>query len=1007
MTIFRALPFALLLVLNLTLHAGTELNQIGIEVKGTSRQFIYSNTQDATFFGETHKRNAGSWEGFTVHGHRFLKDYDLLINGTLLDRSAAQKVLVYPDHLERVYAGGLVEELWPVDSLPVIGIHLRSPRPVAAAIIPYFSDGQKASEFSIRLMSGVALLARTTHLARTADADYPVWIAVGARRAVPETVATAAKNLSSPVRVVGFLSRTHQFAVAVGNSTGQAEALIRTYPDRAEQYAEVRQARMERLLEACDVEASDPRFTMALRWAKLSLDALTMNQTGRGIFAGLPWFNNYWGRDTFIALPGATLVTERFTVARDILESFGQFQQRDSLSSDYGRIPNIVTVTDTAFNTADGTPRFVDVTRDYILRSGDEGFLLRMYPVILRSIEGTLKYHCDSLGFLTHKDAETWMDAVGPSGPWSPRGNRANDVQALWARQLDAGVWCATRLGDYLSARRWQTVLDGLKSNFTRCFINSNHIIADHLRTDGSPDLRVRPNQIFTGKLLDAQTRASMVRSVVRELTYRHGVASLAQTDTGFHPFHEYPPYYPKDAAYHNGTVWTWLQGGLISELCRYELADSAFVLTNNAVHQILDRGAVGTQSELLDALTRPGENEPRLSGTVSQAWNLAEFIRNVYDDYLGIRIERGTRRIYLKPHMPQALGNVRTTFQLDGRPLSFTMKADGDTLDVAIAVPDLERPIMVDLILPNNHGKEFTTLVALSSKSRLQIRVCDTLFTISSDRPGFANPRAEPRKSPAREELGKIEFASQRPLEGISALRGPSYPLLSHRLIKTTNPHARVLVSASDPHNDDTGVGMNGNALAYSYPANPLFVPGSFDISNLGVACDDSLAYFTLKFRSLSDPGWHPEYGFQLTFVAITIDTDGGVGSGEREIPANAAYKISSDRAYEKLILIGGGVELRDQAGRTLAAYVPTEDAIASPFGNTLEHEIRFALPINLLGVPNGHWRFTVLAGAQDDHGGAGIGEFRTVNPQRGEWNGGGRVHAGDSNIFDILTAP
>jgi hypothetical protein len=56
---------------------------------------------------------------------------------------------------------------------------------------------------------------------------------------------------------------------------------------------------------------------------------------------------------------------------------------------------------------------------------------------------------------------------------------------------------------------------------------------------------------------------------------------------------------------------------------------------------------------------------------------------------------------------------------------------------------------------------------------------------------------------------------------------------------------------------------------------------------------------------------------------------------------------------------------------------------------------------------VPGNHWRFTILAGGQDDHGGAGIGEFRTVNTERGEWNGGGKRRSGDSNIYDILSAP
>jgi predicted glycogen debranching enzyme len=211
---------------------------------------------------------------------------------------------------------------------------------------------------------------------------------------------------------------------------------------------------MEAELSRAGIRTDHREFDKALAWARLSLQALMMNQTGRGIFAGLPWFNNYWGRDTFIALPGATLVTGAFAEAREIIRSFSAFQQRDSASSDYGRIPNIVTTTDTAFNTADGTPRFVIMAREYVERSGDDAFLLEAYPVVLRSIEGTLRYHTDALGFLTHADAETWMDAVGPSGPWSPRGNRANDIQALWAQQLEAGIWFATRLGDVAQPAR-------------------------------------------------------------------------------------------------------------------------------------------------------------------------------------------------------------------------------------------------------------------------------------------------------------------------------------------------------------------------------------------------------------------------------------------------------------------------------------------------------------------------------------------------------------------------
>jgi hypothetical protein len=530
--------------------------------------------------------------------------------------------------------------------------------------------------------------------------------------------------------------------------------------------------------------------------------------------------------------------------------------------------------------------------------------------------------------------------------------------------------------------------------------------IADHLLPDGSADMRIRPNQLFTGLLLDDPARAAMVRTVTTTLTYPYGVASLAQTDSGFHPFHEYPPYYPKDAAYHNGTVWTWLQGQLVSELCRYERTDSAFALTMNSAHQILDRGAVGTQSELLDALPRPGESEPRLSGTVSQAWNLAEFIRNVYDDYLGIRIERTTRRIVLRPHLPVAMGSIHATFQIDGQPLNVDIRSIADSIDLHIVYPDIARPFAADITLSNGQGEEFRTSFAFAAKTDVTIGLHDTTFTTSSKTPNF-KPGAVVRSTSAAKQLGPVAFVRPRLLNGLKSLQGPSYPLLKHALIQKANPQAHTLVSAEDKLYDDTGVTSEMSRVTYSYPASAFIRPGSFDIQAFAASYDDSLIYFSLQFRTLSDPGWHPEYGFQLTFAAIAIDTDGIRGSGQQVIPANAEFHLPPERAYERLICVGGGFDVRDASGNILVAYVPTEEAIVSPFGNARTGTVRFAIPLRFLGVPNGKWHFTVLAGCQDDHGGAGIGELRTVNKDRGEWNGGGKVSSGDSNVCDILRVP
>ncbi|MBI5463481.1 MAG: hypothetical protein HY966_00840 [Ignavibacteriales bacterium] len=68
------------------------------------------------------------------------------------------------------------------------------------------------------------------------------------------------------------------------------------------------------------------------------------------------------------------------------------------------------------------------------------------------------------------------------------------------------------------------------------------------------------------------------------------------------------------------------------------------------------------------------------------------------------------------------------------------------------------------------------------------------------------------------------------------------------------------------------------------------------------------------------------------------------------------------------------------------------------------MSKSIEFALPLEYLGTPGPHWKMTILTGAQDDHGGAGIGEFRSVGQEPGEWQGGGKLEPNDSNVFDVM---
>ena len=231
-----------------------------------------------------------------------------------------------------------------------------------------------------------------------------------------------------------------------------------------------------------------------------------------------------------------------------------------------------------------------------------------------------------------------------------------------------------------------------------------------------------------------------------------------------------------------------------------------------------------------------------------------------------------------------------------------------------------------------------------------------------------------------------------------LKSLKGPSHRLLSNAEAKSPGTSATIMYDVRDPEGDDKGSG------GYTYPLTPLLKPGSLDITRFTVSADEKYAYFTLQFRDLSNPGWHPEYGFQLTCVAIAIDKDGRRGSGSVSVGMNSNFSLDPNYAYESIVYVGGGVRVADSKGTILAEYRPVAGDEKNPLGSTQSKEISFSIPCDVLGKPAAAWRYTVLVGCQDDHGGAGIGDFRGVGSTAKEWSGGGRKRPSDSNVYDVI---
>lgn len=210
-------------------------------------------------------------------------------------------------------------------------------------------------------------------------------------------------------------------------------------------------------------------------------------------------------------------------------------------------------------------------------------------------------------------------------------------------------------MGDNLVALEWETRAKSLRNNFAKDYCDTtNNLIIDHLNADGSRDMQVRPNQLYTYELIDNYDLCRAVtRRVWEELVYPWGVGSLSQMDDDFHPQHENWHYYHKDDAYHNGTVWLWNNGHAMQRMIEMGQPDIAWQLFKNMNRQALAEGAIGSLSENADAHPREGETWAKRSGTFLQAWSNAEQLRVWYQHFLGIRPDMVNGVVTVNPQLP------------------------------------------------------------------------------------------------------------------------------------------------------------------------------------------------------------------------------------------------------------------------------------------------------------------------------------------------------------------
>jgi len=618
------------------------LDELAIVVPaGEAAQYFYGDNLEGYFEGVTHRTAGGS--GYWINGTPVFRDAVATVGGEALVPEQALGADILPYAVRHRFAAGEV----------AVSI-LHRQRAVAVTVTP-----RQAGVVSLEVQFDRCVSAVTVQQKGDAAGVKLTGAAIAA--GVAATRAVTVRGIGANrlrVRVAGRGSVTVflAFAATAAQARARAVALV-----RADGVAAHRRA-IDDVVGRSRFVTDHADYNRAVAWAKLTSYFLVTEEFGKGIWAGLPWFKNNWGRDTFIALPGTLLVSGMFDDAREVILNFLRYQDTQPASPTYGRVPNRVqSATDIIYNTADGTPWLIRELYEYLQYTGDLDLARQVYPAVKLAIEGAIATFVDREQFLTHDDADTWMDArIMGDIPWSARGNRANDIQALWHNALLIGERLAGYAGDARTGRTWRKRADTLRANFIKRFWNARaRRLADRIEVDNRRDEKVRPNQLMVlsipmiEPLLDERQEAAVVANAVGALLYPYGIASLSQDDPYFHPHHHRDEWHHFDAAYHNGTVWGWNAGFTVTALCRVGQTGLAWKLAQNLAFQVLHLGCRGSMSELIEAVPRR-KGELVLSGTWAQAWSTSEFARNAYQDFGGFHPRLLDGALHLHPHLPR-----------------------------------------------------------------------------------------------------------------------------------------------------------------------------------------------------------------------------------------------------------------------------------------------------------------------------------------------------------------
>ncbi len=350
-----------------------------------------------------------------------------------------------------------------------------------------------------------------------------------------------------------------------------------------------------------------------LKWCNINIELLTHDDK---LYAGLPWFTQYWGRDTFWSF-NALLHTDRYELARNVLITFLEKQERNGL------IPRLIKIDGEAESGGvDSTLLLIIALNEYTKYTGDTT-LITDYRENIAKLFKWIEQNTPN-NEITDDGTHTWMDTL--------KRERAVEIQSLLAQALDALSDIYLQFDDKLSEKldiKRNLALKKLGEYWNRTYFN-----------DTKEDDKITPNQLVLAVFshIKKEQFESIRKTITNSLVTRNGVRTLSGKDKNYSP-----------TKYHEGMIWGLTNVWYIISLLNYGHSTEAVDLLKN-ISKNTGKKTIGCIPECYNGDT--GEE----LGSSCQLWSSSLLIKTFDEHLLGIKPNLIMKYILLEPIIPMKI---------------------------------------------------------------------------------------------------------------------------------------------------------------------------------------------------------------------------------------------------------------------------------------------------------------------------------------------------------------